>query len=73
MNRVESIRQIHEGQAQVKGSEAPARGNAVMAEDALVFRQETLLKVAVDEVEKDASENLPGDVQQGDAGWLSRH
>ncbi|BHF60562.1 Retinal guanylyl cyclase 1 [Sparganum proliferum] len=49
------------------GDENHVRGPTMTAEAAQAFRQEILFPVVVQTVEKDASEDPPGDVQQGDA------
>nr|VZI45192.1 unnamed protein product [Spirometra erinaceieuropaei] len=40
-------------------------------EAALAFRQKALFQMVIEAVEKDAGEDLPGDVQQGDAANMT--
>ncbi|BHF72318.1 hypothetical protein SprV_0401538200 [Sparganum proliferum] len=83
IHSVEGFRQILEGRAQVgphllailsqlTGSKDHVRGPTMTAEAALTFRQETLLQVVVQTVEKDANEKFPGDAQQRDASMDDR-
>nr|VZI26214.1 unnamed protein product [Spirometra erinaceieuropaei] len=78
IHRVEGFRQVHEGRVQVgphllalllklTGSEDHIRGPAMASKAASAFRQKALFQKIIQTVEEDASEDLPGDVQQGDA------
>ncbi|BHF81825.1 Peptidyl-prolyl isomerase cwc27 [Sparganum proliferum] len=78
IHRVEGFRQIHESGVQVglllltlllqlTCDEDNVRGSTMTAKAALTFRQKTMFQVVGQAVEKDASEDPPGDVQQGDA------
>ncbi|VDL94850.1 unnamed protein product [Schistocephalus solidus] len=43
---------------------------AVSAEATLAFREQSLLYVTVQTIEKDTGEDLPGDIQQRDASMI---
>ncbi|BHF64042.1 Peptidyl-prolyl isomerase cwc27 [Sparganum proliferum] len=75
INRVEEFRQLREGRVEVgphlltvflqlTGGKDHASGSTMTAAAALSFRQGALFQVVVQTVEKDASEDLSGDVQQ---------
>ncbi|BHF80477.1 hypothetical protein SprV_0702360500 [Sparganum proliferum] len=49
------------------GGEDHIRGPAMATEAALAFRQKALFQMVIQAIEENASEDLPGDVQQGDA------
>ncbi|BHF68350.1 hypothetical protein SprV_0301138400 [Sparganum proliferum] len=55
------------GSTKLTGGEDHVRGPTMSAEAALALRQYTLFEMVVEAVEKDASEDLLGDVQQGNA------
>ncbi|BHF85433.1 hypothetical protein SprV_1002859800 [Sparganum proliferum] len=78
IHRVEGVRQVHEGRVQVgphrltlllklTGGEDHVRGPTMSTEAALALRLWTLFEMVVEAVEVNANEDLPGDVQQGDA------
>nr|VZH99986.1 unnamed protein product [Spirometra erinaceieuropaei] len=78
IHRVEGFPQIHECRVemdvhlltlllQLVGDEDHIGGSATTAEAAVDFRQETLFQVVVQTVEKNVSEDFPGEVQQDDA------
>ncbi|BHF76029.1 hypothetical protein SprV_0501912700 [Sparganum proliferum] len=56
-----------EGTVQLTSGEDHVGGFTMTPEASLAFRQETLLQMTVETVEKTASERSPGDVEQGDA------
>ncbi|BHF81448.1 hypothetical protein SprV_0702457800 [Sparganum proliferum] len=78
IHRVEGLRQVNEGRLQVgphlltlllklTGGKDHIGGTAMTTEAALAFRQKVLFQMIIQTVEEDASEDLPGDIQQGDA------
>ncbi|BHF68129.1 Peptidyl-prolyl isomerase cwc27 [Sparganum proliferum] len=78
---VEGLRQIHEGEVelgphrltfllQLRDGDDHVGGPTMTAEAALAFRQESLFQMVIEMVEEDASEDLPDDVQQGDASMI---
>ncbi|BHF64832.1 hypothetical protein SprV_0200783900 [Sparganum proliferum] len=75
--RIEGFRRIQEGRVQMgphllalllqlADDEDHFGGPAMTGETALAFRPETLFQMVVQTVEKDASEDLSGDVEHGD-------
>ncbi|BHF76435.1 hypothetical protein SprV_0501953300 [Sparganum proliferum] len=73
-----TVSKVHEGRVQVDphllallleltGGEDHIRGPTMMTEAALAFLQEALFQMDVQAIEENASEDFPGDVQQGDA------
>nr|VZI41834.1 unnamed protein product [Spirometra erinaceieuropaei] len=76
IRRVEGLRQIHEGRVEVDphllafflqfmSGEDHVGGSTITAKAALTFRQETQFQMAVQAIEKNASEDLPDDFQRG--------
>ncbi|BHF59603.1 Peptidyl-prolyl isomerase cwc27 [Sparganum proliferum] len=82
IHHVERFRHIHEVRVgvgphllklllQLSGGEDHDGGPTMTAKAALAFRQESLFQMVVQAIEVNASEDLPGDVRQGDASMVA--